>query len=165
MMQAKQIETLYQEHLPELLLTAYYYLSDEEEAKDVVSDVFERLLNKPPLNLAELMQFEGIKNYLFIIVKHKCLDVLKKHKNRANIVAQLPEYQEEKLVAQDFESESMVLLLKDLPERQREVLQMSIEGFNNNEISDKLNISYNTVRNTLHAAKKRSRMLWDNFFC
>jgi DNA-directed RNA polymerase specialized sigma24 family protein len=40
---------------------------------------------------------------------------------------------------------------------------LHLQGFKNEEIANQLNISYNTVRNTLHSAKQRVKKLWQLF--
>lgn len=147
-----------------MLLTAYYYLKDEEDAKDVVSDVFERLLKLTDTELSELLN-NNIKGYLFIVVKHKCFDFLKTKKNRASILQNVFYLFNTKTeINTRFEEDLFEKLMIELPNREAQVLQLSIQGFKNEEIAEQLNISYNTVRNTLHEAKKKTRLLWDKYF-
>jgi RNA polymerase sigma factor (sigma-70 family) len=54
-------------------------------------------------------------------------------------------------------------LIDYLSNREKEILQLHLQGFKNDEIATQLNISYNTVRNTLHSAKQRVKKLWQLF--
>lgn len=163
-MQKRTLGNIYSELSPELLLTAYYYLKDEDDAKDIVSDVFERLLKLTDTELSELLN-NNIKGYLFIVVKHKCFDFLKTKKNRASILQNVFYLFNTKTeINTRFEEDLFEKLMIELPNREAQVLQLSIQGFKNEEIAEQLNISYNTVRNTLHEAKKKTRLLWDKYF-
>ena len=164
-LQKNNISALYSSLAPELLLTAYYYLKNEEDAKDVVSDVFERLLKLSDEELSDLLINDGIKGYLFIVVKHKCFDFMKVKKNRLAILQQVFYLINTKTNYDvGFEKDILEKIIAELPKREGEVLQLSVDGFKNEEIAKQLGISYNTVRNTLHEAKKKTRVLWDKYF-
>ena len=62
-----------------------------------------------------------------------------------------------------FELEAIKHLLNNLPKREREVIELHLQGYKNEEIATQLNISYNTVRNTLHNAKQHIKKLWQLF--
>ncbi len=164
-MQKNTISSIYKELAPQLLLTAYYYLKNEEDAKDVVSDVFERLLKLNDTELNELLHSNEIKGYLFIVVKHKCFDFIKVKKNRATILQHVFYLFNTKTdINVKFEEDLFEKLILELPNRESQVLKLSVQGYKNEEIAEQLNISYNTARNTLHEAKKKTRLLWDNYF-
>ena len=128
-------------------------LLPEEEARDIVQDVFVKFWN----DCKKLdIQF-SIRSYLFVAVKNKCFDVLRK-KNR-NIKVQ--EISNEYDIADDaFEtyilSELETLFNKSLtklPERCREVFELSrLHGLKNREIAAKLNLSEKTVENQITKA-------------
>ena len=61
------------------------------------------------------------------------------------------------------ELEAIKHLLNNLPNREREMIELHLQGYKNEEIATQLNISYNTVRNTLHSAKQRIKKLWQVF--
>lgn len=125
----------------------------EEEARDIVQDVFVKFWN----DCKKLdIQF-SIRSYLFVAVKNKCFDVLRK-KNR-NIKVQ--EISNEYDIADEaFEtyilSELETLFNKSLtklPERCREVFELSrLHGLKNREIATKLNLSEKTVENQITKA-------------
>jgi RNA polymerase sigma-70 factor (ECF subfamily) len=125
----------------------------EEEARDIVQDVFVKFWN----DCKKLdIQF-SIRSYLFVAVKNKCFDVLRK-KNR-NIKVQ--EISNEYDIADEaFEtyilSELETLFnnsLTKLPERCREVFELSrLHGLKNREIAAKLNLSEKTVENQITKA-------------
>ena len=125
----------------------------EEQAKDIVQDVFVKFWNdRGKLNI----QF-SIRSYLFVSVKNKCFDILRK-KNRNIIVQEITV--EHDLTDESFEtyilSELETLFnksLNKLPERCREVFELSrFHGLKNREIAAKLNLSEKTVENQVTKA-------------
>lgn len=159
------IATLYKNLAPELLLTAFYYVKNEEDAKDVVADVFERVLKMTNLELQDLSSNEKSKGYLFVMVKYKCFDLLKVQKNRLVILEkEVFKQQHATQSSHDYEVDVFKKMILELPKREAEVLKLNIEGFKHAEIAETMGISYLTVRNALHEAKKKSRVLWDNYF-
>lgn len=66
-----QIETLYKQYYSELLLTACKLLGNEEEARDVVGDVFAELLAS-----GRTLREEQANGYLQVSVRNRCLNLL-----------------------------------------------------------------------------------------
>jgi RNA polymerase sigma-70 factor (ECF subfamily) len=125
----------------------------EEQAKDIVQDVFVKFWNdREKLNI----QF-SIRSYLFVSVKNKCFDILRK-KNRDVKVQEITD--EHDFTDESFEtyilSELETLFnksLNKLPERCREVFELSrFHGLKNREIAAKLNLSEKTVENQVTKA-------------
>lgn len=145
---------LFNYYYPGLCVYAQNMMSlSEELAKDIVQDVFVKLWDdREKLNI----QF-SVRSYLFVSVKNKCFDVLRK-KNRDIKVQELSN--EHDVADESFEtfvlSELETLFnksLNKLPERCREVFELSrINGLKNREIAVKLNISEKTVENQVTKA-------------
>lgn len=157
------LKTIWVKEYPYLVSTAFYYLKNKEKAEDVVSDVFRKLLEIPITDRME--KLGGVigneRVFLKVVVKNKCLDVLKTEQNRKNILqgvisifSQSASYP----VESDFEQ-----MLDLLPTRQKEVFTLHLQGYNHDEISEKLAISYQTSRNTLAVARKKIKQLWRTF--
>ena len=70
-MTQKEIETLFRQHYTAMYRLARTILYDADESKDVVSDVFVRLLHNNPS-----VQVEKMEGYLMMAVRNRCLDVL-----------------------------------------------------------------------------------------
>lgn len=125
----------------------------EVEARDIVQDVFVKFwTDRVKLNI----QF-SIRSYLFVSVKNKCLDVLRK-KNR-NIKIQeisndlnISDESFDTYVLSELESLFNKSLNK-LPERCREIFELSrFHGLKNREIALRLNLSEKTVENQMTKA-------------
>lgn len=134
-----------------------HYLKDRNAAEDLVQDFFVSLW----IEASGLQIRSSIKSYLFTGVKNKCLD-LKKHqkiteKYRAYML--FSGERDNNTTDQYFaESELRNAVQKSLgkfPPRCREIFELSrLNGFSNQEISDKLDISKRTVELQISNALK-----------
>jgi RNA polymerase sigma factor (sigma-70 family) len=70
---------LYQRHIHLVYGTCFKYLKDEEDSKDAVMQIFEKLL--PALKNQHIQKFES---WLYVLVKNYCLMELRNRKLRAN---------------------------------------------------------------------------------
>lgn len=115
-------------------------LQDWQEAEDVVSEAF--------IELWKAKQNNGLKTFLFRVIHHKCLNIIK-HKRIAKtkheiLIEQSPEYVE----ALDIKAELVERIRKDiaaLPEKRRRIVQMYLDDLSPSEIATALGISINTV--------------------
>jgi RNA polymerase sigma-70 factor (ECF subfamily) len=159
---------LYAHYYQSLVMIAYKYTTDTEKSRDIVGAVFEKLLQ---LNAQKRQQIilhpqKGLYPFLVTVVKNKCLDGIKTNKLQEEIKKHLvtlvlPNSTNAAFIR--FELEAIKQLLNNLPNREREMIELHLQGYKNEEIAAQLNISYNTVRNTLHNAKQRIKKLWQLF--
>lgn len=148
-----------------LLFTAFYYLKNEEQAKDMVSDVFTKLLSFSIEQRLDNLKYvdEKLEIFLKVLTKNRCLDFMKVENNRQNILNSIHSFFNRSTSTDSFFEKDFILLLDTLPYRQRQILELHLQGYDNSEISTELDISYNTVRNTLHTSKNKIRNLWKIF--
>ena len=71
----KKLEKLFRQHYREMYRLAAILLHDDAESKDVVHDIFARLLNDP-IDLRE----ETAEHYLLTCVQNRCLNVIRSRK-------------------------------------------------------------------------------------
>jgi RNA polymerase sigma-70 factor (ECF subfamily) len=159
---------LYVYYYQSLVMIAYKYTTDTEKSRDVVGAVFEKLLQLETQKRQQIILHpqKGLYPFLVTVVKNKCLDGLKTNKLQEEIKKHLvtlvlPNSTNAAFIR--FEVEAIKQLLNNLPKREREMIELHLQGFKNEEIAVQLNISYNTVRNTLHNAKQRIKKLWQLF--
>ncbi len=131
----------------------------EQEARDLVQDVFVKFWN----DREKIVVRYSIRSYLFVSVKNRCFDFLRKRGKEAK---NLEITNEHDITDETFDtyvlSELEALFtnsLKKLPDRCYEVFEMSrLQGLKNKEIAVRLNISEKTVENqvtkALHILKK-----------
>ncbi len=159
---------LYEHYYQSLVMIAYKYTADAEKSRDVVGAVFEKLLHiqQPKREQIILHPQKGLYPFLVTVVKNKCLDGIKTNKLHGEIkkhLVTLISFNSTNTAFNRFESEAIKQLLDNLPNREREMIELHLQGYKNEEIATQLNISYNTVRNTLHNAKQRIKKLWQLF--
>ena len=109
---------------------------------------------------------KGLYPFLVTVVKNKCLDSLKSNKLHDEIkkqIVSLIQLNSTNTAFIRFELEAIRHLLNNLPKREKEIIELHLQGYKNEEIAVQLTISYNTVRNTLHSAKQRIKKLWQLF--
>ena len=165
---ANVIGELYLRHFSELLFIAYHLIANEEEAEDVVSGIFEKLITK---NLA-IWNFETgeseieLIGYLKISVRNACYDILRSRKRKHGIlfrVGNTLQFWKTPEVYSKFQKEAFEMMMTELSLREKEIFELHLEGYKNSEIAERLKLSELTVRNTLHNAKKRIRKMWNTF--
>lgn len=151
--QQKEFEHLYMLYFNELYRFAYHYIMSDD-AEDIVQEVFLKIYNNPSL-LSETLNYRA---YMYKMVKNSCIDYLKhihvQNHHQDQIVDSL-------LNMMDYDEESDVELnrkiancLSSLPDKQRIIIELRLEGKDYNEISKILNISVGTVNTHVNRAYK-----------
>ena len=161
----ESITVVYKQLLPQLLFVGYRYLKDQEKSKDVVADVFEKLIT---MGIDERKQKlsgvdEKLDTFFKVIVKNRCINYINIEKNRRGILRHIGFLRGGYYYPNELENEDLKIMLDILPQRQKEVLTLHLKGFDNNEISIQLNISVNTVKNTLVNSKKKIKEIYNTF--
>ena len=164
----ENFDSIYINNFSRLFLFAKEYVLFDEEAENIVQDIFLMLWEKREALRVDV----SLTAYLFTLVKNKCIDFL-----RHQMVEQMysenvkHEYNEElnvKLFAlesfdHNFSSEEDIeTLLRNaidkLPERCRLIfIKSHIEGKKYKEIAEELNLSVNTVEGQISIALKKLR--------
>jgi RNA polymerase sigma-70 factor, ECF subfamily len=162
----KAFEILYKCYFPPLCLYSYGLIPDEELVKEIVNDVFLRMWD----NRTEIEILYGVKPYLFRCVHNACLDHLRLKKNlRKNKVTDISEEIREladpdeeyifKQIALHKLEEDVTMSIDQLPPKCREIFILSrYELLSYTEISEKLNISVNTVKTQISRALDNLRL-------
>lgn len=158
-------EKIYKLYYPKMFAFAKNYIQANEDAENVVQDVFVVLWEKKD----ELELSCTLTTYLFTLVKNRCLNYLRHKLIEEEFNTQMKEELGFKLYALESleysypsEKELQAVIqraLDALPERCREVfIKSRIEGLKYKEISEELGISVNTVENHIVIALKKLRV-------
>jgi RNA polymerase sigma-70 factor (family 1) len=142
-----------------LLRFATHFLKNEDDAKDVVQDVFLKLWQKRN----DLAEIENIEAFAMRMTRNRCLDVIK-----ANKVVPIDSNIDRKLKEETIDVHSKVelsesanqikMLINKLPDLQRAVMHLrDIEQFSYDEIAEATNIKVNAIRVNLSRARKKVR--------
>lgn len=152
-------EQLYIAHHRKLLILAYKYVKDEEQAEEIVNDVFLKIwTNASQLNIAY-----SLSAYLSRSVANRCLNVIREQKR---MTIKLEKYQADTTELYD-EDEAVILeerllklekVLDTLPPQCKKIIMMSkFEKCKQQDIADRLNISIKTVKNQLTIGYEKIR--------
>ena len=152
-----------------LVFSAYSIVKDKEVAADLLAKVLERLLNIEVSERAEKFEnsFTYYKNTIYCILRNLCLDYIKVEANRKEILMErfhLNGTTVKNGVEEIFVFDAFKNCMTELGMQQHKILTLHLEGYKNDEIATKLNISYNTVRNTLTTTRAKLKKLWQHFF-
>lgn len=160
------IADLYRENQYKLYIHAYNLINDEENAKDIVNDVFCNILENNKLKDSS----SDILPLLFVMVKNRCIDFLR-HKNVVNKNEGI--YIEEiysSWTAKEYaEYEDKINKMQEgirnmSPQMRHIVEEFFLKEKKCSEISRELNISDNTVRTHIARALKILRKTINIFF-
>ena len=137
-----------------LCLYALHYIQDVDLAEDIVQDSYASLWEK----LQEGDHVLNLKSYLYMMVRNRCLDHLRK---KGLPTESLKPYDTYGIIDDDDAQERsqtearLWTAIDSLPEKCREVFIMSKrDGLKYEEIAEELGLSVNTVRNQISKALK-----------
>jgi RNA polymerase sigma-70 factor (family 1) len=155
-MQNKEwFEALFRSHYRQMQMLASMLLKDDEEAEDVVSDVFTAVWDGT-INFGE----DKSKNYLLMCVRNRCLDLLE-HRQIKERVHRLLTLDASPMITSDVDWQQAEMdRIKEvvdtlLPEKDKQILLLKYDqGKKYREIAQMLNISEAAVyKHLAHALK------------
>lgn len=152
-MDQKSFEKLFRSFFPPLMVFAKKILVDEDDAREVVQQVFISIWEKRQ----EMDLSTSLKSYLFTSVHNRSLNVIRDRKKFS--AAQVPDVAGDWDVSSIIESmeleEKIMEVIHSLPEKCREVFELNrFEGLKYSEIAERLKISPKTVENQMSKALK-----------
>lgn len=151
--EAQAIKAIYQRYWDVLLNYAFGFTWDEAAAKDIVQDVFVRMVVKDHLKGIQ----SNLRSYLYLSVKRDCIRFLRTKFSSVTLNESFHQF----LSSTHNEHAAHPIQLKELEisyekeltnlsPRLRQVFELSrIEGLSSKEISLQLGVSDQTVRNQL----------------
>lgn len=151
--------TLYKEYSGRLYRFALGYLKSEEEAEELVQEVFTKIWEKR----ADLKEELSFKSFLFTIAFN---NIRKHFRTKAHLEDYFKSEQVIDLdlhtsqqVNYDFLYQYLIKLVDQIPKRRKEIfIKSRIEGLTIKEIAEEFKISHKTVENQLTEALKFIRV-------
>ncbi|WP_158797154.1 RNA polymerase sigma factor [Pedobacter sp. L105] len=132
-------------------------LGNEEDAQDLVQDVFSVFW----LNGAQVTITHSLPAYLYSMMRYKIFDQISHKKVKDNYLLSLANFMEKNEYSTDFrvrEKQMEAIIAKEvaaLPAKMREVFELSRKAnYSYREIAVELGISENTVKNQINNALK-----------
>ncbi len=133
-------------------------LGDQEDAMDIVQEIFLRLWMKKD----ELGEYRNLEAYAVTMTRNLCLDKLKSPAARGETYNEKNEMPDNRTPYDRTElSDSMRIVraaMDELPEQQRLVIHLrDVEGSDFDEIAEITGLSLNNIRVILSRARKKIR--------
>lgn len=152
-------EKIFKEHFKGLHAYACTMVKDEDEAEEIVQNMFYKLWEKKGL----IERLDSVNAYLYRAVYNESINFLRHQKVKAAHQAHAmrstdnSDYKPGKVSINELE-QKLEIALSELPEKCRTVFQMSrFEELKYHEIAAKLDISVKTVENHMGKALKLLR--------
>ncbi len=148
---------IYKRYWHLLYLHAYKMLDDEEEAKDLVQNLFIALYTKA----GQLEIKTNLKAYLYVSVRHKIINLIRQKKVNDDFIMMVAEAMDETddHTTQQLDERELIKVIDEeigrLPPRMKEVFEMSRKEFlSNKEIAARLGTSEETVKKQISKSIK-----------
>ncbi|GHT30060.1 DNA-directed RNA polymerase sigma-70 factor [Bacteroidia bacterium] len=162
---------IYAVYFPKLVRFSQTYVTSEQDAENIVQDVFLHLWEQ----WDTYESFENRNAFLFMSVKNRCIDYLRKQTlQKEQPITDLQEQEMQlrlySLQSLDDNQLSRIELntiiaeaIDSLPTRCREIFLLSrIEGLHHKEIAARLNISTNTIEGQITIALRKLKLRLKN---
>jgi RNA polymerase sigma-70 factor (ECF subfamily) len=153
-------DALYRKYSNKLLFFTLGYLNINEDAEDLVQEVFLTIWRKHK----KLNENHSFKSYLFTITYNSIKKYYRKKGIEKKHLNQFLENADEAInpILSEIEYKELTLKVNEIvqtfPERRKEIFKLSREAhLSNQEIADKLNITKKTVENHLTTSLKTLR--------
>ena len=157
MTEQKRLEKLFKQHYRQMYRLATILLHDDAESKDVVHDIFARLL----AGHSDLRE-ETAESYLITSVRNRCLNIIRNRQIQERVEHLYLLDLEMSIISTDFLEEEMRLLHKGVnqlepPVCKEVIMQHFRDGITFKEIASRLGVSETTVYKYLRRALSQLR--------
>lgn len=157
---AQAFEKIFREYFKSLHAYAYTFMKDDEQAEEIVQNVFCRIWEKRD----QLKTDGSLKAYLYRSVHNESVNYLKHQKTRTAFQVHFSNGDQtsgeasEKVMAAELDGQ-IQKALNELPLQCRVIFQLSrFENLKYKQIADQLNLSVKTVENQMGKALKILRL-------
>ena len=150
MKQEKDIERMFRRHYEKMYNLARCILNDDDESKDVVSEVFTKILADDVVLMPE-----SEEGFLMRSVRNRCLNLIA-HKSLKERVAKLLINDADVILSDETDErlEQLMLLIEDLePPIRKQIFRLRyLKDMSYQEVADEVGVSKVTVFNHLSQA-------------
>lgn len=157
---------VYRRYWHPLYLHAYKMLSDEDQAKDVIQDLFIALWSKT----STMHITTSLKSYLYVMARNRVINYIRKNRINDDFIVMLAEAMpeaDERLIKQ-IDDRNLIALIDEeinlLPPRMKQVFEMSRKEFlTNKEIAAILGTKEETVKKQISNSIKTIKIKLDKY--
>ena len=158
-------EEIYERFNGLLYIYACKLVTDKEDARDVVQEIFVYLWSNPKIKIKS-----QLSAYLYTAVRYKVFDWIDKNKSKSNYLSSLENFAEQgNCITDDYlrEKEFASIIEKEvslLPAKMRQIFEMSRQQhLSQKEIAEILHLSDKTVKKQMSNALKVLRLKLTSF--
>ena len=154
------LETLFFSYYWDLQKTSYLIVRHQDDAQDVVQNVFTNIARNPKGILSR--EKTGQAAYLYYAVKAESFRFLKRRSRNLAAVLELQYYYTDSRSPEiDFERNAAFSLLSELPDRDKDLLAYRyLLGYSYKKISAITGIKFTSVGSRIREARKRANRLF-----
>lgn len=160
---AKAFEILFNQLYPSLSILAMEYVKDTGVAEDLAQEAFIKLWNSKE----KYEDITSLKSFLYVMVKNLSLNHLKRDKLGNKYTDSLNKEDFYHFNNQVIEEETYRILqqaILDLPKQSSKVMMLILQGLQNQEISERLGVSVNTVKTLKYNSLKKLKISLKNHY-
>ncbi len=162
--ESRVINFLYDKYAVQLRYFAFKYLNNNSDVDDILQEAFVSLWE----NRKRITSEQMAKGFLYKYIRNEAVTKLRKRdvKRRFEMLHPINEY-EDSFLENIIESEVLNNLsqaINSLPSSCRTICLMSLQGMKLQEISEKLNVSINTVKKQKSISNARIRKIMEEIF-
>lgn len=148
------------EHYAGMVRFAQQFLFDKEEAEDFVQEVFVCLYER----WQEVRDTNQARSFMYVSIRNLCISHLRHQMIKDKF--SLQSMQECEMIAEEEMEDEIIyqetlrklhVAISHLPIQSKKIIQLSLEGKSNIDISEELGISINTVKTLKKSAYKKLR--------
>lgn len=159
----KALEALFQEFYPSMCIVATKFIADETAAEDIVQEAFIKLWEKRNA----YQDIPSLKTFLYVSVKNLCFNHIRDRKVTIDYTS--PEAEKQEAIFKDLliEEEAYRIIedaVNALPPQSARIVKMYLDGKQNKEIAEILNISVNSVKTLKYNALNSLRTILKDYF-
>jgi len=160
---SKAFELLFNQLYPSMCVVAREYVKDDGIAEDIAQEAFIKLWNTRD----RYENITSVKSFLYVMVKNMSLNYLKRDKLGNKFTESLNKEDYYYFNNHIVEEETYRILqqaIDDLPHRSAIVMNLSLQGMQNQEIAERLGVSVNTVKTLKYNSMKTLRIKLKHYF-
>ena len=159
----KAFELLFREFYPSMCVVAMRFVADQDAAEDIAQEAFIKLWEKR----TAYEDIPSLKTFLYVSVKNLCFNHIRNKKDTIDYTS--PEAQNKEAVFKDFliEEEAYRIIedaVNALPPQSQKIVKMHLDGKQNKEIAETLNISVNSVKTLKYNALSSLKLSLKDYF-
>ena len=158
------LHTLYKRYHSMIYGLALKYFKNTHDSEDAAIQIFELLVKK-----AKTHKVLNFKPWLYSLTKNYCLDKLRKagrnrdREREAEFMYSQQIFHPDNVMEKEKEFELLEKCLERLPEKQKACIRLFyFQKHSYNELSEQLNLKWNTVRSFIQNGRRNLKICMDN---